>query len=122
MISHHKPLNGLMSDHYKKMELYTLDVPSVRLLMYIVSTLKPKRNEYVNSQTIELKPTITGISRNGFFSAIKTLSELNILTKVKPHTFIVNPGYHCCMNNEQRSRFNYDLECYIIERSFRNVG
>lgn len=121
IINHWKPLDGFMSDYFKSKELYTLEIPSIRLLLYIASTLKSKRLDYINSQIIELKPNIAGISRNGFFSAVKELTDLNIISKIKPHVFIVNPGYHCVMTTEQLKRFNFDLECELLDINFNSL-
>lgn len=119
--NHHKALGSGMSDYFKSLELWSVGIPSLRLMQYIQCNMKPKRGEYSKSQLIELKPTISGISRNGFFDGVKELTSLGVIIKYSPHLFLVNPGYVCSMNGEQVSRFNFDVECALVELNFKSV-
>ena len=37
------------------------------------------------------------------------------------YVFIVNPGYHCVMTTEQLKRFNFDLECELLDINFNSL-
>lgn len=118
LLDHYKKFNGLMSDHYKKIELYSLDVTVMRLLLYITSRLKTNCSSYLDSQTIELRLGYFEKNKKRFLDSINTLIDMNIISKIKPHFFMVNPAYHCVMTSDQLKMFNYDLECEQMNRNF----
>ena len=119
MMDHLKDLKfGMMSDYFRKLNLDNEDVGFLRLSVYIHSNLKADKNSFLNSQTIIIEPGCINGNRNMFFKSINRMIELNILSKIEPNKFLVNPAWHSVLDSDQLSMFNYLLSQELIDKHF----
>ena len=119
MMDHLKDLKfGMMSDYFRKLNLDNEDVGFLRLSVYIHSNLKADNNSFLNSQTISIEPGCIKGGRNMFFKSVNRMIELNILSKIEPNKFLVNPAWYSVLDSDQLSMFNYLLSQELIDKHF----
>lgn len=116
-------INLYLTEDYNKVDVnhnirfpkdfYLENETTLRIFVLIRELLKPKRKDYYLSQIIELSP-IKGYNRNNFYNSLKRLNELNVLSKIAPKTYMINPYYINNMNKKQLEMFNYSMQDYYV--------